>query len=228
MEHTPGVLSEGEFPTFSLNIEDVSAKSIVQDKIAESQDWSGPHDESALSATSDEQFSDTRPWGDEIRPSPRQKKLVVLRYKKKQVNSRAVRRARNLLGSELVSNATTSSHGTRESVDGPDTSEQSGSDSESESSGASNDSELDENLQVGLAGKQFPDGDSPKPDFIEDADLDITVRRPPCTMLMVKQLIFHFTEPTGRGSQPCSCCSISGGGWCTQYTQDFSDRWRAE
>ncbi|KAE9363830.1 hypothetical protein N431DRAFT_390007 [Stipitochalara longipes BDJ] len=172
MEPIKKVLSGGEHPIYLYGSDDGSAKVIVHDEAEESQAWSEPHDELALSSTSDEQVLDPRPSGEEIGAPPQRKLIVALRQKEIRVNNRAVRRTRHLLGSDLASNAASSSNGARDQSDeGLDSFEQSGSESESTPSSASDDLGLGDH-QVGLTGQQFQDGNEPIPDFNDDSDLD--------------------------------------------------------
>lgn len=176
MEYTKKVPSEGELPIYLYASDNGSAKVVPHDEAEGSQDWSEPRDESALSSTSDEQLPEPRPGGDEIGSSPYAKLPVVLKYK--EIDNRAVRRTRNLLGNDLVSSVQNSSNGARDQSDeGPESFEMSGSGSNSIPSSGSDDSDLDGNLQVGLVGQQFQEGDGPIPDFVEDSDLDAIVTR---------------------------------------------------
>ena len=174
MERIKEVLSEGEHPIYLYGSDDGSTRAIRLNEAEGSQDGSETHEESALSATSDEQLPDSPPRGGEIGASPDSKLLV---YNEIRAKNRAVNRTRNLLVNDLVSSAPSSSNGARDHSDeGPDSSQQSGSDSDSISSTSSDNSDLDGNLQAGV-GDQFQDGDSPIPYFIEDSDLDEIVRQ---------------------------------------------------
>jgi hypothetical protein len=98
--------------------------------------------------------------------------------KDEEINTGAVRRTRNLLSNDPVSNAQNSRYGANdESDEVPESLQQSGSESDSIPSSGSDDSELDGDLQVGLVGQQFQDDVGPIPDFDEDSDLDVIVSR---------------------------------------------------
>src|SRR5450756_192573 len=117
MERIKEVLSGGEYPIYLCGSDDGSTKLIPPNEAEGSQNGSETHEESALSATSDEQFPDSPPRGDEIGASPDSKHLVALGYKEIREKTRAVRRARNLLVNDLVSNAPSSSNGARDHSD---------------------------------------------------------------------------------------------------------------
>jgi hypothetical protein len=176
MEYAKKVPSEGEHPIYLYTSDNTCAQVISHDEAEGSQGWSEPRDESALSSTSDEQLPEPRPAVDEIGCSPDTKPPVVSKYK--EINNRAVRQTRHLLGSDLVHSVQNPSNGARDQSDeGPESFEMSESGSNSISSSSSDDSDLDGNPQVGLVGQQFQEGDGPIPDFDEDSDLDAIVTR---------------------------------------------------
>jgi alkanesulfonate monooxygenase SsuD/methylene tetrahydromethanopterin reductase-like flavin-dependent oxidoreductase (luciferase family) len=171
MEPIKKVLSGGEHPIYlQYGSDDGSAEVAAHDEAEGSQGWSEPHDGLALSSASDEQDLATGSSGKDIGASPRRKLVVALKYKQVRANNRAVRRARNLLGSDLAS------RGARDRRNGSlESFENFGTDSESIASTSSEDPGLDGDLQVGQAGQQFQDGNEPIPDFNDDSDLDAIV-----------------------------------------------------
>jgi len=117
MERIKKVLSKGDHPIYLYGSDNGSAREIAQDEADESQGWSEPHDESILSSTSDEQLLEARSGGGGIGASPGRKLVVASRSKEMRVSNRAVRRTRNLLGSDLAINAESSSNGASDQSD---------------------------------------------------------------------------------------------------------------
>jgi len=176
MEPIKKIISGGDHPIYleQYGSDNVSAKGAAHDDAEGSQSWSESHDESAMSSASDEPAPGSS--GEELAASPRRKLIVALKYKEIRQNNRAVRRARNLLGSELASNDASSSNGSRKrNEEGLDYFEQSDTESDSIASNSSDDSGPTADPQVRVVGQQFQDGNEPIPDFNDDSDLDAIV-----------------------------------------------------
>ena len=170
------IISEGDHPIYLEQYvsDDGSAEVVAHEEAEGSQSWSESHDDLAMSSASDEQGLGSS--GEEFGGSPRKKLIVTLRSKKIHPDSPAVRRARNFLGSDLPSNAASSSHGSRNrEEEGLDSREQSDTESDSVGSYSSDNSRPDGDPQVGVVGQQFQDGNEPIPDFNDDSDLDAVV-----------------------------------------------------
>ena len=174
MEHRKKVLSEGEHPIYLHEIDDSSVKLITPIE-AEIQDLSEPRDESVLSSTSDERLPHPQPGVGEIGSSDRELSATL---RLKEINSTAARRQNHNLGDDLVSSEQTSSNAVRDQSDEvTESSEQSSEECDSDLSYGGDESDLDGDVQIGLVGQQFQDGDDTIPDLMQDSVLNASVSR---------------------------------------------------
>jgi hypothetical protein len=175
MEHRKKVLSEGEHPIYLHEIDDSSIKLITPSE-AEIQDLSEPLDESVLSSTSDERLPHPQPCVGEIGSSPDRKLSATLRLK--EISNTAARRRNRNHGDDLVSNGQTSSNGVQDQSDEvTESSEQSSEEYDLDLSYGTDESDLDGDVQIGLVGQQFQNGDETIPDLMQDSVLNAAVSR---------------------------------------------------
>ena len=137
------------------------------------QSWSESHDDLAMSSVSDEQALGSS--DEELSASPRKQLIVRLRCKEIRPPSPAVRHTRRFLGSDLASNAGSSSNGSRNDEDkGVESFDNSDTESNSFPPDSTHDS-VPGDPQAGVVGQQFQDGNEPMPDSIQDPELDALV-----------------------------------------------------
>lgn len=195
MEYTKNVPSAGEHPRFLCDIDNLT-NLIKSDDAEKNEDWSQPPYQSAQPLIFDEQFYGPRPSIDELESSLDGTTPVTLRFKDV---SNTVLRQHLTLGNKLDSDAQISSDGScNQSNQGPSSFGKSDPEYDPDISSVSNDSEVDDNHQVGQIGQHFQNGDGMIPGAIDDSDFDAIVSTNHGTLSSVKYLIHVKLESTGQ------------------------------